>query len=144
MADLVAQAGHSSERFRKKMDKLNVSVSFELGLLLLVERGSYHHAPSHGVQQMFMRDRHLPKDLQLRIRNYFVNIIQRRGGMDDHNILGTLPSTLKSECVAFMNKDIIEKVGRSQQSPGHVTYVHGPASHRCSKTLPARPSTTPW
>ncbi|MEO6048302.1 MAG: cyclic nucleotide-binding domain-containing protein [Candidatus Kapaibacterium sp.] len=67
----------------------------------------------------FMRYRHIPHDLQNRIRDYYNYLWEKRLGYDESEILDTLPSSLGIEVSMFLKRDIIERVpmfkGASQE-----------------------------
>lgn len=63
-----------------------------------------------------MHARRLPKELEERIRSYFLNLWTRRGGVDDGQIMTELPSSLRTEVSLVMNQDILGKVPIFQQS----------------------------
>eukprot|EP00736_Rhodelphis_marinus_P009441 Rmarinus@m.25663 len=58
----------------------------------------------------FMKEKHLPKDLQERIWQYFDYVHKAQGDFDEHKILCRLSPTLRREVALYLFKDLIRRV----------------------------------
>jgi len=54
--------------------------------------------------------RDVPKDLQERIRDFYTYIWKKRLGYDEKDFLSGLPSSLKTEVIMHLKKEIVEKI----------------------------------
>ncbi|MCB1169093.1 MAG: ion transporter [Leptospiraceae bacterium] len=72
-------------------------------------------AKAHFRQKMenvnaFLRYRHIPGELQERIRNYYNYLWESRLGYDEFSFLKDLPRSLQMEVALSLNKDILERM----------------------------------
>ncbi|MCB1139649.1 MAG: ion transporter [Leptospiraceae bacterium] len=72
-------------------------------------------AKAHFRQKMenvnaFLRYRHIPAELQERIRNYYNYLWESRLGYDEFSFLKDLPRSLQMEVALSLNKDILERM----------------------------------
>ena len=58
----------------------------------------------------FMHYRHIPRDLQQRVRNYYDYLWEQRRVFDETRILKDLPPSLRTEVSLFLKRDLIENV----------------------------------
>ena len=90
---IIAQLDISGEKFRQKMLEVN----------------------------LFMRNRKIPPELADRIRDHYVALWSRHGGIDTSHILMELPITLRTSVALYMNRELFSKVPLFQSaSPGFV------------------------
>jgi CRP-like cAMP-binding protein len=82
IVNLIGAMNESSEEFRNKMATIN----------------------------LYMKNKKVPEQLTMRVRNYYNHLWSRQGGLDDTSIMDNLPARLKTEVSLHINGDIVAKV----------------------------------
>lgn len=58
----------------------------------------------------YMRSRHIPHDIQKRVKEYYEYLWDTRKSTGSENVLSELPHTLSTDIAMFLNRHILEKV----------------------------------
>lgn len=79
-------------------------------LLTKIDPAKAHFLENMEKLNAFMRYRSIPASLQLRIREYYYYLWEKRLGYDEAKIIDSLPQSLRTEVSLFLKQEFLEKV----------------------------------